>query len=94
MRPLVAAWRRGEGTQAVIAARHGMPTPSFAWWCHRLVDEPDRVPDFVAVDVVPDEGESTAPFEVRLRGGRSVRVSSCFDAGSLSRLLTVLEGPC
>ena len=29
MRPLVAAWRRGEGTQAAIAARHGMPTPLF-----------------------------------------------------------------
>ena len=94
MRPLVAAWRRGEGTQAEIAARHGMPTPSFAWWCHRLVDEPAKTPDFVAVDVVPDEGESTAPFEVRLRGGRSVRVSPGFDADALSQLLAVLERPC
>ncbi len=94
MRPLVAAWRRGEGTQAEIAARHGMPTPSFGWWCHRIVDEPAKAPDFVAVDVVPDEGESTAPFEVRLRGGRSVRVAPDFDADTLSRLLAVLERPC
>lgn len=94
MRPLVAAWRRGEGTQAEIAARHGMPAPSFGWWCHRLVDEAAKAPDFVAVDVVPGEVESTAPFEVRLRGGRSVRVSSDFDVDALARLLTVLEPPC
>ena len=94
MRPLVAAWHRGEGTQAAIAARHRMPTPSFAWWCQRLAGERTETPDFVAVDVVPDEAESTVTFEVKLRGGRSVRVASGFDADALSRLLTALERPC
>jgi len=94
MRPLVAALRRAEGTQAAIAARHGMPTPSFAWWCQRLAGGRAQAPDFVAVDVVPDEVESTVPFEVMCRGGRSVRVTPGFDADALSRLLAVLDRPC
>ena len=94
MRPLVAAWRRGEGTQAAIAARHGMPTPSFAWWCQRLAGERAGAPDFVAVDVVPEEVEPTTSFEVTCRDGRSVRVAPDFDAEALSRLLAVLERPC
>ena len=95
MRPLVAAWRRGEGTQSEIAARHGMPTPTFAWWCRRIGAGSSAAPAFVAIDVEPGiAGGSTAPFEVRLRGGREVRVPPEFDAGALSRLLAVIDGAC
>jgi hypothetical protein len=96
MSPLVASWRRGEGSQAQIAARAGMPTPTLAWWCQRLGRTPAPSSAFVAVDLAPEAAERAGPggFEVVLPRGRCVRVPPDFDAGALSRLLSVLERPC
>lgn len=95
MLPLVAEWTRGEGTQSEIAARHGMPAPTFSWWCLRLARQASSSGRFVAVEVEPEEmGGGDGAFEVVLSRGRSVRVPSRFDAAALSRLLGVLEPPC
>lgn len=94
MSPLVTSWRRGEGTQAEIAARAGMPTPTFAWWCQRLAGSSAASGRFVAVDVEPEVGARALSFEVVLAGGRCVRVPSGFDGDALLRLLSVLERPC
>ena len=67
MQPLVAAWTRGEGTQAEIAAKHGMPMPTFSWWCQRLARKAAPPGRFVAVDVGPAEiGDSDGAFEILL----------------------------
>jgi len=94
MGPLVAAWRRGQGTQAQIAAQAGMPSSTFAWWCQRLGRRPGKLRGgFVAVDVGPERCESATagePLEVVLAGGAVVRVPSGFDGETLERLLTAL----
>jgi hypothetical protein len=92
MRPLVEAWRRGEGTQAEIASRHGMPTPTFAWWCAKLGREAG-VSGFVAVDVRAPVRGSGEGFEVEI-GGRLLRVPAGFDESDLRRLLSVLGASC
>lgn len=95
MWPLVCAWRRGEGTQAEIAAREGMPAPTFSWWCQRLAARPTAASAFVAVDVEREAvAERGGEFEVTLSRGRTVRVPSNFDATALSRLIAALERPC
>ena len=49
---------------------------------------------FTPVRVVvpqPDSGTQSCAYEVSLRGGRTIRIASNFDAASLCRLLGVLE---
>ena len=99
MAPLVAAWRRGAGTQAQIAARAGMPSSTFAWWCQRLGG--GALAPFVAVDVLPEPAAPTPAagaceaLEVVLGNGARVRVPTGFDEPGLRRLLAVLEErPC
>ncbi len=93
-RPLVEAWRRGEGTQAQLAARHGMPSPTFAWWCGKLRRDGAPRRDFVAVDVRPCTAPSDRAFEVEIAGGRFLRVPPGFDDGDLRRLLAALGVSC
>lgn len=95
MAPLVAAWQRGEGTQAELGARAGITGSSFVWWCRRL-DGACGGPanGFVAVDVRPEPAPAPAPtafLEVVLEGGAVVRVPSGFDGPTLERLLTTLS---
>lgn len=95
MLPLVVAWRQGKGSQAEIAAAHGMPSPTFSWWCARLGRTMPRPGRLVAVDVEPEAvADGDGAFEVLLARGRSLRVPSNFDADALARLVGVLERPC
>ena len=90
MLPLVAAWERGEGTQAEIAARARMPASTFAWWCVRLRSG-GPTSGFVAVDVRPQPAAAPCPaLEVVLEGGAVVRVLPGFDDETLERLLGTL----
>ena len=91
MSPLVAAWKRGEGTQAQIAARAELPSSTFAWWCRRLGrGRPGS--GFVAVDVGPEPAAAApAALELVLEGGAVVRVPAGFDGETLGRLLTALS---
>lgn len=90
MLPLVTAWKRGEGTQAEIAARAGIPGSTFAWWCGRL-GRGRAASGFVAVDVRPEPVSAACrALEVVLEGGAVVRVPPGFDGETLERLLTTL----
>lgn len=93
MAPLVAAWRRGEGTQAEVAARAGMPASTFAWWCQRIPAADDNKPAFVPVAVRPEPCAASA-FELVLGAGRVLRVPPGFAAADLRALLDVLEAAC
>lgn len=93
MAPLVAAWRRGEGTQAEVAARAGMPASTFAWWCQRIPGADEGKPSFVSV-AVRSEPSSASAFELVLGAGRVLRVPPGFAAGDLRTLLGVLEATC
>lgn len=93
MAPLVAAWRRGEGTQAQLAARAGMPTSTLAWWCQRIPAVTEGKSQFVPVEVRP-EPRTTGAFELVLGSGRVLRVPPGFAAGDLRTLLGVLEATC
>lgn len=93
MAPLVAAWRRGEGTQAEVAARVRMPSSTFAWWCGRLGGrQKGPAGGFVAVDVGPERvAAAPAPLELVLEGGAVVRVPAGFDGETLERLVAALS---
>ena len=93
MAPLVAAWRRGEGTQAEVAARAGMPTSTFAWWCGRPGGRQERTASgFVAVDVTREPvAAGPAMLEVILECGTVVRVPAGFDGETLERLVAALS---
>ena len=96
MRPLVEAWRRGEGTQAELAARHGMPAPTFAWWCGRVRRGDPAAAGFVAVDVKPEPPRTLVGtvLEVVLLGGRVLRIPWDLPDAELRRIFGALEAVC
>ena len=94
-RVMVEAWRSGGETLSEFAARYGVDPKRIARWASRL-QGPRPEPEAVRfhpvrlVGVEPGEGSGPA-IEIRLVGGRSVRVARGFDAEDLRRVLAVLE---
>ena len=74
---------------AAFCARHGIAVPSLYAWRRRLAE----APAFVEAKVAGVAGtRSGGVIEVRLRGGRRVRVSrENFDRGLLVEVVAALE---
>jgi hypothetical protein len=70
-----------------------LASASFYAWRRVLERRAAEQPTFVPVQVVADATPTQASaLEVVLLGGRTVRIAPGFDAATLRRLLTVLEG--
>jgi len=92
-RVMVEAWRSGGETLSEFAARYGVDPKRIARWASRLQrrrPEAVRFHPVRLVGVEPGKGSGSA-IEIRLGGGRRVRVARGFDAEDLRRVLAVLE---
>ena len=85
--------QRASGRSAAVFCReNGLATSSFFAWKRKFVSIP-RIPTFVEARVVgrPPGGRPTGMIEVRLHGGRRVRVGRAFDRDVLAEVVAVLE---
>ena len=92
-RVMVEAWRSGGETLSEFAARYGVDPKRIARWASRLQRPRPEALGFHPVRLVgvePGNGSGSA-IEIRLVGGRRVRVARGFDAEDLRRVLAVLE---
>ena len=96
-RGLLAEQQASGQSIAGFCRERALPVWQFYEWRKRLRAKTEP---FVAVEVVASEPAplptpptpmSSAPIEIRLRGGRSVLVGPDFEASHLQRLLQVLE---
>ena len=96
-RKLMAEWERSGGTAREFAERAGVNRSTLQHW--KWVLERDgggeqrgaglaRIVEVRPAVMAATDGR----FEVRVVGGRSVRVPASFDGQALQRLLRVLEG--
>ena len=89
----ISQWRASGLSVRAFCARHGLASASFYAWRRVLERRAAEQPAFVPVQVVADATPTQASaLEVVLLDGRTVRVAPGFDAATLRRLLTVLEG--
>jgi transposase-like protein len=99
--------RRFAGSGLTVRAfcrQHRLAEPSFYWWRRELQRRGRREtkPAFVPVRMVAEtrmagpDSPANGGVEVRVAGGRCIRVRPGFDATTLARVLAVLEGggPC
>lgn len=102
-RLIVGALADSGMTLGAFARHFGVSAKRVGRWRARLTRTPCGQPDFHPVRVVPplttllseDCGDLPRPFEVRLRGGRSVLIPERFDDASVARLVRLLETlPC
>jgi hypothetical protein len=91
-RELVERQRSGGLSVAAFCARHRIAVPSLYAWRRRLA----ATPAFVEVEAAPGGSRSGGVIEVRLRGGRRLRVRrENFDRELLVEVVAALEGvPC
>jgi hypothetical protein len=91
-RELVERQRSGGLSVAAFCARHRIAVPSLYAWRRRLA----ATPAFVEVEAAPGASRSGGVIEVRLRGGRRLRVRrENFDRELLVEVVAALEGvPC
>ena len=102
-RELIARQRAGGLSVAAFCRREGIGASSFFSWKRRLSDA-DAVPAFVEAKISPARREAgwtgspqaglpQAPtIEIRLRGGRRLRVRRGFDRELLAEVVAVMEG--
>jgi transposase-like protein len=93
----IAQWQTSGLSVRGFCDRHGLATPSFYAWRSRLQQRAADTPAVVAVQVMADAPPvQGSALELVLADGRIVRVAPGFDAATLRRLLTALEGegPC
>ena len=92
-RVMVEAWRGGGETLSEFAARYGVDPRRIARWASRLHTPRPEAVRFHPVRLVGVEPgkESGSAIEIRLVGGRRVRVARGFDAEDLRRVLAILE---
>jgi len=90
----VERWKRSGLTAKKFAAREGVRPGALSWWKWHLRKRPSvsapPVVEVVGLALAP-MSESSA-IEVVLHSGVRLVVPASFDAESLARLLTVLEG--
>ena len=92
-RRLVREWKSSGLGVTAFAKREHVGVRSLYRWRDLFGDEPEFAPVVVRPTPAPAEHASpTEPFVIELRGGRSIRVATGFDAGELARLVDVLEG--
>jgi hypothetical protein len=79
--------------------RHGLKLSTFGRWRRRLCREEvgasnQAMPtvNVVRVDIEPAAAAVAAPLEVVLGNGRRIRVGNDFDAPTLARVVSTLEG--
>jgi len=90
-------WRSSGMSVRAFCARHRLASASFYNWRRVLERRAAEKGAFVPVQVVADAPPAQASaLELVLADGRIVRVAPGFDAATLRRLLTALEGegPC
>ena len=89
----ISEWRASGLSVRAFCARHGLASASFYAWRgvpeRRAAEHPESVPVQVVADATPTQASA---LEVVLLGDRTVRIAPGFDAATLRRLLTVLEG--
>jgi len=92
-RIVVDAWRSGGERLSKFAARYGVDPKRIARWASRLGRPQPEAVHFHPVRLVGvgPERVSGSAIEIRLAGGRRVRVARGFDAEDLRRVLAVLE---
>jgi hypothetical protein len=78
---------------AAFCRENAIAGSSFFYWRRRLATRP-AAPDFVEAKVVAGPAGALAAevIEIRLRGGRRIRVRRGFDSVLLAEVVAVLEG--
>jgi transposase len=91
-RDLICRQRAGGLSVAAFCRRNGVAGSSFFAWKRKIGSLP-AAPAFVEATVVatPPAGRPAGSVEVRLRGGRRVRVCRGFDRDLLAEVIAVLE---
>lgn len=100
----VSRWRESQLGREEFAAQEGVSGKRLAWWDWKLrklgvvpPEEPRpqaQAPSFVRLEVAEPmpSMEPAEPLELVLSGGQRVRIPVGFDASTLSRVMSVLEG--
>lgn len=100
----VGRWRESKLGREEFAAQEGVSGKRLAWWDWKLrklgVVPPEEprpeasAPSFVRLEVAGPfpSVEQAEPLELVLSGGQRVRIPVGFDAGTLSRVVSVLAG--
>jgi hypothetical protein len=91
-RDLIERQRAGGLSVAAFCRDNGVAASSFFAWKRQLAATP-AAPAFVEATVTgaPTTTRSAGRIEVRLRGGRRVRVGRGFDRGLLAEVVAALE---
>jgi hypothetical protein len=96
-RRMVREWRASGLSVRAFCKQRDVPQASFYGWRRTLAERDAEPRPFVPVHVVPDEkavegdGTPASGLELRLPHDRVVRIGQGFDAGTLQRLLALLE---
>jgi hypothetical protein len=93
-RDLIRRQRASGLSVAAFCRQNGVAGSSFFAWKRKIGPSP-AAPAFVEATLAgtPPEGRPAGSVEVRLRGGRRVRVCRGFDRGLLAEVIAVLEAP-
>jgi hypothetical protein len=98
MARLVAQWRESGQSQAGFARRHRIPTWTFWYWCHKLLNDPPAHVDppapsaFVPVHVTTDP--AAAVVEIVLAGGAHVHIRPGASAELVQAAVMALRAAC
>ncbi len=92
-RRVVRQWHHSGLSVRAFCADHGLAEPSFYHWRRTLAERAIPDPAFVPVRALAEETPLSPgdPIELLLGGGRVLRLGPGFDAGTVQRLLTLLE---
>jgi transposase len=96
-RRVVRQWRTSGLSVRAFCEQHDLPQASFYGWRRTLAERDAKPRPFMPVHVVPEEkavdgdSASASGLELRLPHDRVVRIGQGFDAGTLQRLLALLE---
>jgi transposase-like protein len=93
-RAMLEALARSGQTVGEFARRHGLQEQRVRAWTKRFFEAKAPLPTFVPVRVRATAAvvePKPAGVEVRLRGGRTVRVEADFNADLLRRVIAALE---
>jgi transposase-like protein len=97
-RSLIAAQERSGESVAQFAERRGLNPATLYWWRSRLRSRERAQPEFVPIEIVGAErsmpSTNDGVFELKLAGGRRLRVPPRFDADELARLIVAVERAC
>ena len=95
-RRIVSQWHNSGLGIAQFCRQRGLSAASFYAWRRTLAQRDAQaarwVPVRVVAEITPDAANTTATgLELFLPGGRRLHIGPAFDAGTLQRLLPLLE---